>query len=248
MKRLLFLSIVFFHQMAFGQGSPSGELPVFNIEYRLMSWDGGIWDLFHPLKAPTDKPEYFTIPSYMPSPWFRRRGPLPLPIYKKGEMTELPPEIPGEAPILVPRPVATLNPGASGKYLFFLLRDRNDAGELIYRTRFIEDQTQKYDEGYLFINLSKSTLAVEMNDELVRIAPNERTHLDPEPFEDRTINMKIAENLDGTWKMANTNTIKAPKNKCLTTIILTKVGEKVWIRRFVDAPYVAPTPDPSKVN
>ena len=245
MKKLLFLLILLFVQTAFAQGAPREEPPVFKVEYRLMSWDGGIWDLFHRPKVPTEKPEYFTIPSYMPSQWFRHRGPLPIPIYKKGEMMELPPEIPGDPPLLVPRPVTMLNPGASGKYLFFLLRDRNDEGELIYQTRFIEDQTQEFDEGYLFINLSPSPLAVELNGKMERIAPKERVHMNPTPFEDGTLNIKIAENLEGTtWKLANSNTIRAPKNKCLTTVILTKVGEKVWIRRFVDAPYVAPTPTP----
>ena len=239
---LLLFCILGCGPQAFTQPAGPATPPVYTVQYRVMSWNGGIWDLYHRPRNPAENPEFFTVPSYMPSKWFQHTGALPLPLYKKGETRTIPPATEGGEPVEVPRPVAFLNPDESGKWLILLIRDRDENGDLVFRSFAVKDQSLDLDEGYVFVNLSPSTLAIRMNDELRRIAPDQRHHFVPTPFEDGTVDMKIAENQDGNWKLVNTNTLRMPE-RGLTTVYLTKIGRKIWIRRFVDRP--APTPEPT---
>jgi hypothetical protein len=149
---------------AIGQPTEGQPRPVYNVEYRLMPWSGGIWDLYHRPIRPTDDPEFFTIASYMPSPWFRHTGPLPVPLYMKGQTMTLPPFFEGGEERVVPRPVALLEPEGSGKWLIFLLKDKDENGELFFQSYAVKDESKELNEGYLIINLSTSDLAVQLNE------------------------------------------------------------------------------------
>lgn len=236
LKYSLYIFVVLFSaQEAYSQTPASTSQPVFTVEYRVMSWNGGIWDLYQPPPNPREKPEFFTVPSYMPSRWFKYTGPFPLHLYKKGETRTLPPSTPGGEEIEVPRPVALLYPKGSGKWLFLLLRDQDENGDLFFKTFAVKDESLDLKTGYQFINLSSSELAIQLNEQLHQLGPNQRYHFVPKPLDDGTVDMKIAEKKDGKWELVNSNTLIIPK-RGLTTVFLSKVGRKLWIRRFVDQP------------
>jgi hypothetical protein len=230
-----FITAAWCTQAAFSQAPAPSPQPVFNVQYRVLSWQGGIWNLYNRPSAPNEEPEFFTVPSYMPSPWFQYTGPLPIPLFQKGETQTLPPPFPGGEEVEVPRPVAALTPQGSGKWLFLLIRDKDENGDLMYKSFAVKDESLDLSEGYLFVNLSPSELAVMMNDDLQAVGPNQRHHFVPNPNNDGTVDLKIAENQNGEWKLVNTNTLIMPKQG-LTTVYLTKIGRKIWMRRFVDSP------------
>lgn len=212
----------------FAQAEPtvaSGENPVVNMDFRMMAWTGSIWELY---LDPEKSGNRFSIGSHTPSDWMKYSGPAVLfPVFKNGE------DRVDENGIKIPRPVAYLQPKESGKWLFLLFKDKNEAGELIYRCLPVRDESRDLDHGYLVINLSESELGVSMNGELHKIEPLGRVHFAPKPFKDNTVDVKIAAKVDSRWELKKSNTFSMPE-KGLTTLFVTTRGRHIWIRRFVD--------------
>jgi hypothetical protein len=218
---------------AFGQGTE--KEPTFNIEFRMLADRGGIRELYLQPSNPSEEPDLIWVPSHKPSDWQRYSGPLPLPLFKIGETRPVPPEVAGEEGVEVPRPVASLNPAGSGKWLILLQKIRDENGELFFKSYAIKDESHELETGYLVINLSDTDFAVQMNSELHQVRAASRFHFTPQPRQDGTVDLMIGQKEDDEWKLVNTNTILMP-DEGLTILFLTRNGRRVWIRRFVDKP------------
>jgi hypothetical protein len=206
---------------------------VYTLEFRMMSWSGGIWDLYLQPGEPSAKVDYFTVPSHRPSDWFKYTGTLPLKIYKKGEIQPVPVDRSEEEMEEVPRPVSSLHPETSGKWLFLLNKTQDENGDLYYQSIAVKDESGDFEKGCLVINLSPSELEVQMNDELHKLPPGTRHHFVAAPYDDGTVDLRIAEMHNDKLKQVNSNTILLSEQG-LTTFLLSKTGNKVEVRRFVD--------------
>jgi hypothetical protein len=207
-----------------GAGNPK-DPPPYVVDYRVMAWSGSVWEIY---RDPQNV-ELFSVGSHRPSEWFRFTAPqpTPIPLFKNGET------VPGEDGVEIPRPVAFLQPQSSGKWLFLLFRDKDKDGNLIYRSLAVKDESPDLKTGYLVINLSDSDLAIRMNDETVKISSQDRHHFTPKPFQDNTVDVKIAI-FEGTeLKLKKSNTFSMPETG-LTFVFITKQGNRIWLRRFVD--------------
>lgn len=234
-----FLFILALFTEGYSQNRPSGvspDEPVYDITFRLLSDRGGIEELYlQPPARPGVEPEYILVPSHRFTQWKQYTGVLPIPVYKKGETQILPPEVPGGQEVEVPRPVAYLNPPSSGKWLFMLQKSTDNQGRLFFKSYPIRDESTDLTSGYLIINLSEADFAIQMNEELHQVPGGGRKHFLPSPKQNGRVDLRIAENQGGVWKMINSNTIKMPEN-LLTIMFLTKDARRVWIRRIVDKP------------
>lgn len=145
----------------------------------------------------------------------------------------VPPEIAGREGVEVPRPVGSLDPKSSGKWMFLLQKQTDDNGNSYFKSYAIKDESLDLKEGYLIINLSDSLFVVQMNNELHEVRAGGRYHFKPKPLEDGTVDLRIVEKKGTDWDLVVANTVLMPE-KGLTTMFLTKNGHRVWIRRFVD--------------
>jgi len=211
-----------------GQGASNGanEEPIFKVRFRVLAWEASITDLFY-LQDGEQIP--FLASHSIPSNWMEYRGPAPLVFYRPSL-----PSVDANAPPPLPIPAASFYPRASGEWLFLIINNPDPDAPPPYKLGVIPDPQENRLEGVRVLNFSSSEVAVQINNEVMRIPPEGADHLRPAPRPDNSLTMRIAVREAASWELFFSTVLEDRKNSRLTLFIEESEG-KINLRRFSES-------------
>jgi len=205
-----------------GSNAPGAEPPA--VRFRIMGMDAMVSDLCF---VNEDGIQPFIASHSRPTAWMELRGTAPIPFYRTSDLEALTEGSPA-APVM-----AWFAPQGPGDWLLLFVRDPQ-AGDLPrYRVLPIPDAAGEVREGLRFYNLTQNELAVQVNDEVLRLPPGQQGQINPGPGPDAGMDMQIAARRESGWEKVSA-TVFGHRPHARITFYLIEVNGRFQAKRFLE--------------
>ncbi len=205
-----------------GSDTPGVEPPA--VRFRIMGLDAMVSDLCF---VNEDGIQSFIASHSRPTAWMETRGIAPIPFYRTSDLDALAEGSP-PAPVM-----AWFAPPGPGDWLLLFVRDPQAGDTSRFRVLPIPDDAGDVREGLRFYNLTQNELAVQVNDELLRLPPGQQGQINPGPGPDAGMDMQIAARRESGWEKISA-TVFGHRPRARITFYLIEVNGRFQIKRFLE--------------
>jgi len=208
-----------------GQETPnvSDNPPIVSIGFRVLASEKPITDLLFYREG--ERVEFVASHS-VPSEWMTYRGPSPLVFYRQDPGPTNP-----ERPLGAPQPIATFETSESGDWLFLLSENSENTRPNVLSIRAIPEDRSNIVEGIRILNLSSREIALQINDQSIRLSPESSDHLQPGSRSDSSLAMRVAVREAADWELLFSTVLEDRDNRRLTLLVEESNGE-IELRKF----------------
>ena len=217
---------VFTAGSAYGQPSrvPMDDEDPKTIHFRVMAMNLSVEDVAFIQEG---RIETISVSRARASDWMTFRGTQPLYFFRASTLASL------EETDPPPRPLAQFSPPGSGAWLLIFLRNNEEGAGPEYRIFPIPDPGDAVEEGVRFFNLTGKELAVNVNEETVRILPGGRSQINPAPEGNASMFLRIAALENDAWEMVS-STVFGHRPGARITYFILEIRGRIQFQRFVD--------------
>lgn len=201
----------------------SDNPPILTIGFRVLALEKPITDLMFIQEG---EEVQFLASQSIPSRWMEYRGPAPLVFYRQDPGPTDP-----ETHLGAPLPIATFEAKESGDWLFLLSENSEATLPNVLSIQAIPENRNNIMEGIRILNLSSREVALQLNNESIRLSPNSSDHLRAGNRPDSSLVMRVAVREAVDWELLFSTVLEHRENRRLTLLVQESDGE-IKLRKF----------------